>query len=239
MKKYMEFEIKSYYLGNVLYSAETESLKLCVELAVEQRANLSEANLSEADLSGANLSRANLSRANLSRANLSEADLSRANLSRADLSEANLSRANLSRANLSRANLYRANLSEADLSRVKGVNKFLTTPLYFLQDQIGKIRAYKLTKADGTGPFYSTISYEIGKTYTEKEANCDERVRCGAGISLATLDWCIKEWKKGYRIFIAEFSAKDIAAIPVGSDGKFRVTKCKIVAEKDLKEIGL
>ena len=204
MKKYMEFEIKSYYLGNVLYSAETESLKLCVELAVEQGANLYGANLSEADLYGA--------------------DLYRANLCGADLYEAHLSR----------ANLYRA-----DMYRVKGVNKFLTTPLYFLQDQIGKIRAYKLTKADGTGPFYSTISYEIGKTYTEKEANCDEWVMCGAGISLATLDWCIKEWKKGYRIFIAEFSAKDIAAIPVGSDGKFRVTKCKIVAEKDLKEIGL
>jgi hypothetical protein len=34
------------------------------------------------------------------------------------------------------------------------------------------------------------------------------------------------------------FTAKDIAAIPT-SDGKFRVHKCSIVGEKDLKEIGL
>jgi hypothetical protein len=49
----------------------------------------------------------------------------------------------------------------------------------------------------------------------------------------------MKEWKDGYRILIAEFTAKDIAAIPTATDGKFRVFRCKIVGEKDLKEIGL
>lgn len=37
---------------------------------------------------------------------------------------------------------------------------------------------------------------------------------------------------------VAEFTAKDIAAIPVG-DGKFRVSRCKIVGEKDVAEYGL
>jgi hypothetical protein len=43
----------------------------------------------------------------------------------------------------------------------------------------------------------------------------------------------------GYKIFIAEFTAEDIAAIPIGESGKFRVHKYKIVGEKDLKELGL
>jgi hypothetical protein len=49
----------------------------------------------------------------------------------------------------------------------------------------------------------------------------------------------MKEWHEGYRILIAEFTAEDIAAIPTANDGKFRVHKCKIVGEKDLREIGL
>ena len=58
--------------GGVLFSLETETLKLCVEAAVKSRANLYGANLSGADLSGANLSGANLYGANLYGANLKE-----------------------------------------------------------------------------------------------------------------------------------------------------------------------
>ena len=70
------------------------------------------------------------------------------------------------------------------------------------------------------------------------DADCSE-AQCAKGISLATLDWCMNEWQPGYRILIAEFTAKDIASIPIATDGKFRVKKCKIVGEKNLKEIGL
>ncbi len=108
-----------------------------------------------------------------------------------------------------------------------------------LCDQPGKIRAYKLVKENGEGPFNGGIIYAVGKTYSVKDANTNENEQCAAGINLATLDWCIKEWQTGYRILIAEFTAKDIAAIPIGSDGKFRVRKCKIVGEKNLKEIGV
>ena len=55
------FEIKSRYDGKMIFSAECGSFKLCVELAVKSRADLSGANLSRADLYGANLSGANLS----------------------------------------------------------------------------------------------------------------------------------------------------------------------------------
>jgi len=235
----MKFEIKSRWSGKVLFSAETKSLKLAVEMAVGKKANLCGANLSGANLCGANMRESDLRGANLWGAYLREANLRGADLRGADLCGANLRESDLRGANLRGANLWGANLRGADLREAIGVNKYLTTPLYILQDQIGKIRAYKLTKYDAKGPYYPEIKYKVGETYNIENANCDEQQQCAAGISLATLDWCIKEWKEGYRIFIAEFTTKDIAAIPIASDGKFRVHKCKIIAEKDLKEIGL
>ncbi len=213
------------YTGAVLYSSATAQ-------------TIAEAVL-EAAKSGANLSRANLSWADLSWANLSGANLSRANLSRANLSRANLSWADLSWADLSRANLSGADLSGANLSWAKGLNKYLTTPLYMFLEQPGPIRAYKLTNAQGEGPFNGGITYSVGSTCEVKEPDTNENVACGPGINLATLDWCLKEWQPGYRIFVAEFSREDIAAIPIGSDGKFRVRRCAIVAEKDLADCGL
>ena len=153
--------------------------------------------------------------------------------------KANLSRANLSGADLSGANLYGADLSRADLSGAKGVNPYICTPLLFLLDQPGKIRAYKLVNADGEGPYNGGIVYKIGQTYAVNDINTNPGEPCGAGINLATLDWCMKEWRDGYRILIAEFTAKDIACIPTATDGKFRVRKCKIIRAVNLKKIGL
>ena len=180
----MKFEIKNRFSGSVIFSLETKSLKLAVEAAVKQGANLS--------------------------------------------------RANLSRANLSSADLYRADLSSAE-----GINANVCTPLLFLKDQPGKIRAYKLVKKNNEGPYQGGIKYEIGETYKVDDADIDVGVQCASGINLATLDWCMSEWQEGNKILIAEFEAKDIAAIPTATDGKFRCHKVKIVGEKDLKEIGL
>ena len=135
------------------------------------------------------------------------------------------------------ADLGGADLGGANLSRAKGINKYISTPLQLLRDQPGKIRAYKLVSADGVGPFNGGITFEVGKSYSVDDADTDETVQCGKGVNLATLDWCLREWKEGYRILVAEFIAKDVAAIPIGSDGKFRVHKCKIIGEKDLKEL--
>lgn len=140
--------------------------------------------------------------------------------------------------NLSRADLYGADLSKANLSGAKNCNKYLITSLLILKDQVGSVRAYKLVKHNGDSPMAQVpINYVIGNSYDVK-GDTNEFEQCSYGISLATLDWCLKEWREGYRILIAEFTAEDIAAIPVASDGKFRVHHCKIVGEKDLKEIG-
>jgi hypothetical protein len=181
----MTIEIKSRLSGSVLFSIETENLRLAVEAAVK---------------SGANLSRA---------------DLSRANLSRADLSRANLSGAN-------------------------GVHPLLTTPLYALRDQVGPIRLYKLVDAEGRSPIQNTgkLTYRVGEEVVCPDARTDESEQCAAGINVATMDWCLREWCEGYRILVVEFEAKDIAAIPLASDGKIRLHRCRVVAEKNLEEIG-
>ena len=205
----MKFEIKHRFSGKILFSCENETLKLAVSLAIKSNANLSSANLSSA------------------------------NLSSADLSSADLSSANLRSADLSYANLRYADLRSADLSYAKNLNKFITTPLYILKSQVGKIRAYKIVNEKNEGPYRGGIIYNVGKTYSVKSFDTDENRACGAGINLATLDWCIKEWRIGYKILLVEFTARDIVSIPIGSDGKFRVKKCKIVKRVNLKEIGI
>ena len=142
-------------------------------------------------------------------------------------------------ANLSGANLYGADLYGANLSRAKGVNKYRVTPLLILLEQTGKIRAYKLVNASMEGPYNGGVKYQKGKIASVDNANTDEMQQCGAGINIATLDWCMREWREGYKILIVEFTAKDIAVIPTATYGKFRVHRCKVVGEKDLKEMGL
>lgn len=144
----------------------------------------------------------------------------------------------LSRANLSGANLSGAILSGADLYEADGVEAWRVTPLMVLLDQPGPIRAYKLVKADGTGPYYTSEPYAVGYEYSVADADTTSAA-CGAGINLATMDWILREWQPGYRILVAEFAAEDIASIPSGTDGKFRVHRCKIVAEKNLADLGL
>ena len=111
----VKFEIKSRFTGSVLFSLETESLKLCVEAAVKAKADLRDANLRDANLSGAYLRGANLGGADLGGAYLRGAYLGGADLGDVDLRGADLRGAYLGGADLSDANLSDANLRGADL----------------------------------------------------------------------------------------------------------------------------
>jgi hypothetical protein len=220
-----------------------------LEFANLRGADLEFANLRGADLRGANLESANLRGADLEFANLRGADLRGADLEFANLRGADLEFANLrgadlrgadlKGANLEFADLESANLRGADLKGARGLNAYYVTPLLMLLDQPGPIRAYKLVTAEGVGPYNGGITYEIGQTYEALDANTDVAEQCGAGLNVATLDWCMREWKDGYRILIVEFTAADIAAIPTATDGKWRLRKCTVVAEKSLESIGL
>jgi len=233
----LQFQIKDHG-GKILFCFEAVSLKLCVEAAVISSANLCDANLQYADLGGANLQGANLRGAGLQGANLQYADLQGTDLQNASLYGANLQYTNLQGADLQGADLQYTNLLGADLRDAK-INKELVTPLRILLDQPGKIRAYKLVNEKDEGPFNGGIKYRLGESYNVKNADTNEYQQCGAGINLATLGWCVNNWQKGYKILVAEFTAKDIATIPIATDGKFRVKKCKIIREKNLKDVGL
>jgi hypothetical protein len=153
------------------------------------------------------------------------------------LAGACLTRADLSWANLSGANLSGANLYGADLYGATGIAPERYTPLLMLLDQPGPIRAYKLVTAAGVGPWKGYITYEVGQSYDVLDANTDPMEQCGAGINVATLDWCLREWRPGYRVLVVEFTAADIACIPTGTDGKFRLHRCTVVSEKDVSGI--
>jgi len=111
----MKFKIKHRFTGKILFEAETESLKLAIELAVKSRANLAGAYLAGAYLAGANLAGAYLARANLTGAYLDGAYLAGAYLDGAYLAGANLDGANLARANLDGANLDGAYLNKVKI----------------------------------------------------------------------------------------------------------------------------
>jgi len=177
---------------------------------------------------------------------LSCGGLEGADLSRAYLSGADLSRANLSRAYLSGADLSGAYLSGADLSGAKGINPYLSTPLLILLDQpkTNDLIAYKLVTKEYGSPIapsngYGSIKYEIGKTVEVSDADENPENQCARGISVSTLDWCMKEWNKGRKILRGTFRVADIACIPTATDGKFRIRKFTPINEVDLKEIGL
>ena len=207
-------------------------------------ADLSGADLRGADLSGADLRGANLGGANLRCANLRCAYLGGANLRCAYLGDANLGGAYLRGVDLCGVDLRGANLSGADLRGANlrsatGINPHRCTPLLMLLDQPGPIRAYKLVNEDGEGHVNGGLKYVIGQSVEVADANTDPTEHCAAGVNVATLDWCIREWRAGYRILVVEFTAADIAAIPTATDGKFRLHRCTVVGEKDLSEIGL
>ena len=177
----------------------------------------------KADLRGADLREADLRGAKLVEADLEGANLRRANLEEAILWEADLRGAYLWGANLKGADLRRANLTNV---------KSLPLPdLNILKNQKGKLRAFKLVNENYESISKGGIKYEIGKVVKEDNYDPDERVLCSRGINVATLEWCLKNGKIGYRLLEVEFTAKDIVAIPYATDGNFRVKRCKVIRE--------
>ncbi len=103
-------EIKSRITSKVLFSMETDSIKVCLEAAIKAKADLQGADLQGADLHGADLWGAYLQGADLQGADLQGADLQGADLHGANLRWADLRRADLRGAYLQGAYLRGANL---------------------------------------------------------------------------------------------------------------------------------
>ena len=139
----MKVEIKSRWNASVLFSLETESLKLCVEAAVKSGAYLTGAYLTGADLRGADLT---------------DADLRGAYLTGADLTGADLTGAYLTGAYLTGAYLRGAYLTGAYLTGADGKKLTLTrNPLCI--GPIGSRNDYMTAYATNEGIYIQTGCY--------------------------------------------------------------------------------
>ena len=142
--------------------------------------------------------------------------------------------ASLDGANLYGANLDGASLDRASLARAKFSEPIYLSDLYSLK-QLPKdtILTYWKYIKDGKSPIQNSnkIKYEVGKTYTEKDCNDNEYENCGAGLNVATIFWCLKETVNDNDVELIEcqFKVSDIVAIPYWTDGKFRVSKLKVI----------
>ena len=135
----------------------------------------------------------------------------------------------------------------ADLSRAVGLNPHRVCDLALLLAQPGPIRLYKLVTHDLKSPIQHdrtrVVKYEIGAIVEVRNANTDPTVDCGAGVNVATLPWCLRNFGEAQRgdnpgrILIVEFTAADIACIPTATDGKVRLHRCTVVGEIDLAPI--
>ena len=77
---------------------------------------------------------------------------------------------------------------------------------------------------------YGKIKYEVGKSYKEEKVDTNTKNNCGAGLNVGTLMWCLTN-NQG-RILLVQISKKDNQIIvPDESDGKFRVSKLKVIRE--------
>ena len=166
----------------------------------------------------------------------------RADLSYSDLRDSDLRGAGLRGADLRGADLRGADLRGSDLRGSRGISPEQCQPLLLLQYQVGKIRAFKVVTGNFESPCAEIkLVYTIGSMVEVADVNDNPDYDCGAGINLATLDWCLKtyrgELQEGkFRLLLCEFTAADIVAIPHASDGKFRVRRCKVIKEIDASE---
>jgi hypothetical protein len=115
MGEIVKIEIKSRWTGSILFVAEIGSMKLAVEAAVREGADLTGAYLKGAVLTGADLTGADLTGADLTGAYLTGADLTGADLTGAVLKGADLKGADLKGAVLTGADLTGADLTGAVL----------------------------------------------------------------------------------------------------------------------------
>ena len=118
----MKFEIRHRYSGAVLFSLETESLKLCVEAAVKSRADLRGSDLSGSDLRGSDLRWSNLRGSNLRGSDLSGSDLRGSNLRGSDLRGSDLSGSDLRGSNLRGSDLSGSNLRGSNGKKITTIS---------------------------------------------------------------------------------------------------------------------
>ena len=147
--------------------------------------------------------------------------------------------ADLHGADLQGAYLHGANLRGADLRGASGINPYRSALLMMLLDQPGEICLYKIVNQNHEGIFNGGLKYRTGEKISVDDADTDINRSCGKGINVATLDWCLMNYQDGCKILKVYFTAGDIACIPLATDGKIRLHRCRVGEAVDYAEIGL
>jgi hypothetical protein len=134
------------------------------------------------------------------------------------------------KADLTRANLTGADLREADLTGADLTGAKYTMPGVGHASGI----AYKYVTRDCMSPASGNrIDYsDFSPVYEFPDACTDICIACGAGGNVGTLEWCTKTKRPQDRLLKVSFDPeKDVACVPLASDGKFRLWRFKIVEE--------
>ena len=134
-----------------------------------------------------------------------------------------------------RAYLQGASLQGADLTDtiMAGINWLSYIGIIAAN---GKAHAYKMTTDKGLSPItdHAPVDY-LKEIEVTADLDKDTNETCGAGINLATFQWCLSNRQdKDWRLFIYEFDVTpENVCCPITSDGKFRVAKARRVCEVD------
>ena len=200
------------------------------ELADFTNANLRHANLRHANLRHANLRGADFRGANLNKANLTGSDLRGADLNKADLRHTNFENADLSGADLQDADLKGAYLADARLTQDQVAYLRCQVLSKFEKNSKGNYIAYKTFGWHQKGKLPEGWILKQRRIIEEPNIERSDRVTCGPGINVATLDW-VHEFRRSMHTLSADIWKVELLCdpvVPLASDGKIRCEKVKL-----------
>lgn len=162
------------------------------------------------------------------------------NFNNADVSYSDFTSSFLRDSTFVGANVQGIKTCRANLTGVVGINKANYSPTKLLIDgMVGTIQAYKLVTDEYTGIHYPGLYYTPGAVFENMKADKNEDNGCSFGINLATLPWCISNYRPGMRIMRVSFDRSQLACVPYDIEGVIRVTGCRVLEEVDLYTLGL
>ena len=85
------------------------------------------------------------------------------------------------------------------------------------------------------------FEYRIGEiAVPDNGFDDDAHEKCGAGINMAPLHWCLDYGRKWSDLAILEMTAlREDVVVPMNTDGKVRARKAKVIREVPLSECGI
>ena len=115
---------------------------------------------------------------------------------------------------------------------------------YGVQSDDVKVTLYKAVHRE-KGRYYSAYDakyeYRIGEiAVPDNGFDDDAHEKCGAGINMAPLHWCLNYGRAWSDLAILEMTAlREDVVVPMNTDGKVRARKAKVVREVPFSECGI